>query len=41
MQIDDAEWPLPLQCFPHVFALGFSFHGSSLLYWFWVWSCKV
>ena len=22
MQIDGAEWPLPLQCFPCVFGLG-------------------
>ena len=23
MQIDGAEWPLPLQCFSRVFGLGF------------------
>ena len=31
MQIDDVEWPLPLQCFPGVFGLGVCFHGSFLL----------
>ena len=50
MWIDGAEWPLPLQCFPRVFGLGFSFHGPSFLcqfcdyelFWgFWVWSRKV
>ena len=50
MQIDGAKWPILLQCFPHVFDLGFSFHGLSLLCWFcdyesilgfWVWFCKV
>ena len=30
MQIDDVEWPLPLQCFLHAFGLGFSFHDLPL-----------
>ena len=34
MQINGARWPFILQCFPRVFGLGFSFHGSSLLCWF-------
>ena len=34
MQIDGAEWPLPLQCFSCVFGSGFNLHGSSLLCWF-------
>ena len=47
MQIDGAR---PLQCFPRVFGLGFSFNGMLILCWFcdyklflgfWIWSCKV
>ena len=34
MQIDGVEWPLPLQCFPRVFGIGFNFHGLSFLCWF-------
>ena len=34
MRIDGVEWPLLLQCFPCVFGLGVSFHGSPLLCWF-------
>ena len=34
MQIDGAEYSLPLQCFLHVFGLGFSFHGLFILCWF-------
>ena len=50
MPINGAEWPLPLQCFPCVFDVAFSFYGSSPLCWFddydlfwgfWVWSRKV
>ena len=50
IKIDDADWPLPLQCFPRVFGSGFSFHGSFLLCWFcdyelilgfWVWICTL
>ena len=34
MPINGAEWPLPLQCFPCVFDVAFSFYGSSPLCWF-------
>ena len=51
MHIDGAyRVTTPLQCFLHVFGLGFSFHGFPLLCWFcdyklflgfWVWSCNI
>jgi hypothetical protein len=42
MQIDGAEWPLPLQCFPRVFDLGMQafmvcpfFVGFVITSYFW------
>ena len=31
MQVDGAQWPLPLHCLSRIFDIGFSFHGSFLL----------